>query len=138
MKNKVIASALIFSACNVYAANISDLKNKEWIITDIKNVAVKLEEYSNEKPNIKFSDMDRFNAWAGCNRITGSYTFTEPNLLTFGDYTIMTKMACINPENIEDIFVAALPQVEAVNIDPENLQFMDHNNNVIVKLKVKH
>lgn len=138
---KLIFNLFILAICCVTTAGavtLSDLTNKKWELVTFNGQKIDSELYPQEKPNIQFTDVLRYNAWAGCNRIAGNYTFTPESTLQFAPNSIMTKMACFGAQNIEDAFVTMLPAVQTVTIQESNMQFLDKQNNVVAEFKLSN
>lgn len=130
---KFVCGALLLSMLinKSYALSISDLTNKDWILKSINGIGIHLTAYQGKKPRIKFFDDLHFAAWAGCNEISGSYYFKEPDILNFDQNIITTKMTCNSPENIEDDFINTLQSITNVNITDGIMQLLDINHNVL-------
>lgn len=129
----VILLACTFNVC--YAANSSALYGKAWVLQQLQKKDIDLTKYSGEKPNIKFEGKLRYNAFAGCNRISGNFIVTEPNVLKFDPNAAMTKMFCGAPTNIEDQFVTMLDLVHSWEIKDKELRLYDASNNKVAVFK---
>lgn len=88
--------------------------------------------FYNKKPFIKFKADDRYFAYAGCNQISGGFVYTAPNGFSFLPNSVMTKMACDTPQNIEDEFVEALQTIKYCDIKDQILVFSDIDNKAIL------
>lgn len=133
MRLNMLGTALVavMVSTYAYAIPVTDITNRSWILNSINSKIISLEAYQGKKPFIKFMDEQRFSAWAGCNQISGSFTFTEPDTLKFGQDIIMTKMACQTDLNVEDEFTAMLPKVQKLSVYGQNLAFTDADAKVL-------
>ncbi len=128
---RILFCILLFSFTHAYSLTQTELLNT-WILVKLQEKDIALDNYSDEKPNITFQE-ERFAAWAGCNRIAGTYTFNPPDSLEFPPNIMMTKMACMNPQNIEDEFVSILPMVKKVQFTDNHLQFLNDQSVIVAE-----
>ena len=87
----LLGSALAFSGCEtlptpgatVETANLVQLQNRTWIVTQIGNTAVRTEPTAHNIPSLQFdSATQRVSGADGCNRIMGSYSAGRDTLLS--------------------------------------------------------
>jgi copper homeostasis protein (lipoprotein) len=105
------------------------LENSYWKLTRLAYQPVILAPEQRE-PYLVLQAQDRkLTGYAGCNRMTGSYTL-EGEALRFG-HTATTKMACVKGMDTEDAFLKALGQVRHWHIDGEHLILSDEFGNVL-------
>lgn len=125
---------LFLLAMNSFASTQLDMIDKDWLINELGDQIINMENYNTEKPHITFYQDNRFSAWAGCNRISGAYNFTAPDKLQFPPNIIITRMACSSPQNIEDKFVAILPEVQTMIINEQSMQLLSKDGSVLAVL----
>lgn len=105
------------------------LENSYWKLTRLAYQPVILAPEQRE-PYLVLQAQDRkLTGYAGCNRMTGSYTL-EGEALRFG-HTATTKMACVKGMDTEDAFLKALGQVRHWHIEGEHLILSDEFGNVL-------
>lgn len=83
---------------------------------------------------LKLNSKDgRFEAFAGCNSIWGSYDMPSFETISFSE-TIATEMACPNME-VETSFTSMLAEVNSYRIEKESLTFLSKNKKPLAKFK---
>lgn len=130
---KYILGVLLFVYCNLAGA-VTTMVGQTWIFDTLNGAAVDMSKYQAQKPNIVFNSGGRFSAYAGCNRIAGSYSISGKEL-TFAPNTIMTKMACTGREELESNFIAILPQIKLWSIDGNILTLSSSDETSLITLK---
>jgi heat shock protein HslJ len=128
-----ITILILFLASNACALTIDDLTNRDWFLKSIKDFKINLASYIGKKPRIKFFADFRFSAWAGCNEIAGNYNFAEPDVLSFDQNMISTRMACDTPQNVEAEVMASLAAVHKVTIIDHVMQLFDANHTLLLE-----
>lgn len=129
IRNLVCMVLLVSNGC-LAAMDTSALFAHSWTLKSLGSKTIDQSLYSDLKPNITFDASNRFYAFAGCNRIAGGFTLTPPDQLQFGN-TLMTKMACMTPTNVEDEFVVMLSQVRFWQVESNQLFLLDANKTVL-------
>lgn len=133
-KKAVYIVLFCLSPCLI-AAETVNLLDRKWVLTKLEQTEIDLQQYETEKPYIELQASNRYSAYAGCNRISGSFTLSEPNTLVFLPNAIMTKMACMQPSNIEDLFLKVLDQVKTWEIKEQRLILSNINGNILAVFK---
>lgn len=105
------------------------LVDKTWYLTSINSVPIEVMNFPDRKPSLTLSSDNRYNAYAGCNQIMGSYELDpEDTEITFSK-SAMTMMACEKNMDFEQQFVDMLQRVEFYSIEGEgqilNLKSID-------------
>ncbi len=80
--SSLLASSLIMTGCQttpppsdtIEMANIQQLQQRTWILTQIGNTEIKTAPNERNIPSLQFSADNRISGADGCNRIMGSYT----------------------------------------------------------------
>lgn len=130
IRNMVFSVLLVANVCAAADSDPSALYPHAWNLLSLNSKTIDQSLYSELKPNLTLDTNNRFYAYAGCNRIGGSFTATPPDKLEFGN-SFMTKMACMNEANVEDEFVVILSQVKFWQIENNQLQLLDASRKVI-------
>lgn len=95
------------------------LTGKKWVLKELFGSAVG--EVNNQVPFIEFdSTGTRVSAFAGCNRMNGSYTIEEDIKITFGPM-MATKMACPDM-SVEDKLAQVLQQADNFYLSNDTLK----------------
>lgn len=96
------------------------ITDKKWILKSLNDSTIGM--VNNQTPYIEFIDSaKRVNAYAGCNRMSGSFSLTE-NGIKF-EQMLSTKMAC--PDMItEDMLSLALSQTNAYKVVNDTLHLL--------------
>jgi heat shock protein HslJ len=85
-----------------------------------------------EKPGINFfGNNETFAGFTGCNKISGRYTLSGANKISFQNAAPSTKMACIG-EYDEDAFLTTLRRVNTFRLNNGNLELMEAENVLLV------
>lgn len=108
------------------------LAETKWKLVSLNNTTIS--QKGKKVFYLKLNSKDgRFNAYMGCNSITGSYVMPSPYKLIFSEI-IMTRMAC--PEmTLETNFSSMLAKVNSYKIDTEMLILFGERKKVLAKFK---
>src|SRR5690554_1113552 len=137
----LLGSALVFSGCEtlptpgatVETANLVQLQNRTWIVTQIGNTAVRTEPTARNIPSLQFdAATQRVSGADGCNRIMGRYSASKDTLTL--SQMAGTKMACMNNDNLDQKFNEALTKVTHYQIYGQTLKLMDSYGNPVIQL----
>ena len=133
MKNiilSIVLGVMCMSCCsNKYvAANISG----DWKIDNVLDIQVNASE--EEIPFISFqSNESRFYGTTGCNSFFGEFKTTDNKNEIMLTNIGSTKKLCIDMTT-EDAIFSAMSQVASVEYNNEEMQLLDINGNVVMKL----
>jgi heat shock protein HslJ len=133
MKNiilSIVLGVMCMSCCsNKYvAANISG----DWKIDNVLDIQVNASE--EEIPFISFqSNESRFYGTTGCNSFFGEFKTTDNKNEIMLTNVGSTKKLCIDMTT-EDAIFSAMSQVASVEYNNEEMQLLDINGNVVMKL----
>ena len=110
--------------------NLSDLRDKNWILSEINGVKLATDPQQSDVPTILFDD-SRVSGSDGCNSFMGGYAVkaTEIKLSNLAS----TKKACLNATDIAEKYSQALDQVTHYDASKKELKFLDANKKVILK-----
>ncbi|KAA8734519.1 META domain-containing protein [Acinetobacter qingfengensis] len=130
-------SMLILGACTTTQSisgqnNLQILQNKNWILAQIGSQPIR---YNAEKTpaTLQFSaDHQRLSGFDGCNRIMGAYQADQKNL-NIGQVA-STRMACLDNHQIDIAYQQALTQVKQYQVNHQELNLLDAQGNVVLKL----
>src|SRR5690554_3055099 len=138
----LLGSALVFSGCEtlptpgatVETANLVQLQNRTWIVTQIGNTAVRTEPTAHNIPSLQFdAATQRVSGADGCNRIMGSYTAGKDTLNL--SQMASTEMACLDNEGLDQKFKEALSKVTHYQVYGKTLKLMDRHGNLLIQLE---
>ena len=97
--------------------------NRKWKLVEINGKAVTSEASNNNEPYIQFHDAEnRYSAYAGCNRMSGTFTTEGYNKLKTG-VGISTMMACTNME-LESQLGKVMEQADTFIVKGDELQLV--------------
>ncbi|TCM63797.1 heat shock protein HslJ [Acinetobacter calcoaceticus] len=145
MLKKIIAASVVASTLAVVgcagnphtskaAQDLAALQDKDWILTQIGDVAYKVDATAGNSPSLKFSNL-ALSGSDGCNRIMGGYAVQGTSLKLSELAT--TKMMCLNATDLPQRFTEALGRVEGYKVTDTQLQLLDSNKKPIVQFKTK-
>lgn len=138
----LLGSAVAFSGCEtlptpgatVETANLVQLQNRTWIVTQIGNTAVRTESTAHNIPSLQFdSATQRVSGADGCNRIMGSYSAGRDTLTL--SQMAGTRMACLNSNGIDQKFNEALAKVTHYQVFGKTLKLLDRYGNLLIQLE---
>ena len=131
LKSKKDAEYKILEGCGSYTTDyrLADI----WVLEELNRVKITSTDFAKEVPLIEISTTDnKFNGYAGCNRMNGTLFF-EKGLLRFTNI-ITTKMMCQN--NKENEFINALQRATTYKIEDNRLWLSNPNGLLVVFKKV--
>lgn len=108
-----------------------------WVLATMNGKAIDLSLYPQRQPGITFGADNRYAAFAGCNQIAGSFFLNGVSGLEFSPNSMMTKMSCAGPANIEDEFTAVLPKVKFWTIQENQLLLQDQQQATLLSFSAQ-
>ena len=104
------------------------ITDREWKAIVIENE--KLEQLTTDKlPAMKLSE-GKVTGFSSCNRMHGTYTM-EKDKITFSQMAV-TKMLCVDTQEIESKFLKALSEVKSWKEEKGKLHLLNENKQVII------
>ncbi len=102
----------------------------EWTITSINNTQIP----DSLGAILLFNDsLQMYSAYVGCNRINGTWIYTDSIVLTDG---LSTKMYCEGLMELEHALCIALPQVKEAHLfDTGVVAFLNAEGNILLTVK---
>ncbi|MDH0968145.1 META domain-containing protein [Acinetobacter johnsonii] len=137
--SSLLASSLIMTGCQttpspsdtIEMANIQQLQQRTWILTQIGNTEIKTAPNERNIPSLQFSADNRISGADGCNRIMGSYTVGRDTLTL--SQLATTRMACINNSAVPQQFQEALAKVTHYQVFGKTLKLLDRHGNLLLQ-----
>lgn len=137
----IFASVLALTGCQTTpdqtsaqaAENLQQLQNRTWMVTHIGSEEIKTAPTARHIPSLQFdAATQRVSGADGCNRIMGSYSVSKDRLTL--SQMAGTKMACMNNDNLDQKFNAALTKVTHYQVYGKTLKLMDSYGNPVIQL----
>ncbi len=137
----IFASVLALTGCQTTpdqtsaqaAENLQQLQNRTWMVTHIGSEEIKTAPTARHIPSLQFdAATQRVSGADGCNRIMGSYSVSKDRLTL--SQMAGTKMACMNNDNLDQKFNAALTKVTHYQVYSKTLKLMDSYGNPVIQL----
>ena len=132
--------AVIFTGCESMPSsshvteNLQQLQNRTWIATQIATTTIQTTPSANHIPSIQFDEATkRVSGSDGCNRIMGSYTAGTDTLQL--SQLATTRMACMNNNNIDRHYNAALAKVTHYQVFGKTLKLLDRHGNLLIQFE---
>ena len=137
--SSLLASSLIMTGCQttpppadtIEMANIQQLQQRTWILTQMGNTEIKTAPNERNIPSLQFSADNRISGADGCNRIMGSYTVGRDTLTL--SQLATTRMACINNSAVPQEFQEALAKVTHYQVFGKTLKLLDRHGNLLLQ-----
>ena len=138
----VLSSTLAFVGCqstpsssaNMTATNLTLLQSTTWVATKIGNSAIVYNNDAANRASLKFDEAtQRVTGTDGCNRLMGSYKAGKDTLAL--DQLASTRMACLNNDNLDQQFNAALAKATHYQVFGRTLKLLDRQGNPVLEFE---
>lgn len=113
--------------------NLAQLQNKNWVLTEINQVAYKADPSQSAVPTLIF-DNSEVSGNDGCNQFMGGYAVMGTQI-KFANLKSIENNACSSATNLPQKFSQALSQVVSYDASKNELKLLDSNNSVIIQFK---
>ncbi|SHI87681.1 META domain-containing protein [Mesonia phycicola] len=111
--------------------NIRPLESGEYFTLSIGETSA--EKY---KPHFNLNvEENRISGFSGCNNFSGSFTMEDGNI-SF-DKMVSTKKMCAEGMEFESQFLKSLEETEKFNYKGYTIQFLNEDDEVLMKFKIK-
>lgn len=126
---KTLTFILLFTVCaSIMAADVDELLARKWTLIIINNEGLQIDQFVGEKPGLQLEANNKFSAFTGCNKITGSYKLSGTSI-EFADIT-QPAQSCAQWGKLEAEYLTALRNTKSWDITDNflNLQNSFDNN----------
>jgi heat shock protein HslJ len=122
------------SSANMTTTNLTLLQSTTWVATKIGNSAIIYNNDASNRASLKFDEAThRVSGTDGCNRLMGSYQAGKDTLVF--DQMASTRMACLNNDNLDQQFNAALAKVTHYQVFGKTLKLLDRQGNPVIEFE---
>ena len=132
----VLAVSLVSTACDssdLSENDVSQLEDTQWNLIEIGDQSVSAENL-NREPGLMFhSEEGSVSGSGGCNQLHGTYEADGETIL-FGQIST-TLMACPEGMDIEQMFLGSLEAVTRWRLDHGQLEFLDSDGQLLMRLE---
>jgi len=98
------------------------LEGTAWNAVEVSGTTVTVDAtVADRRPHLVFATEGRVSGSDGCNRLTGRYTVTGANGVSFGEMA-STRMACPGSDELAQQFLAALKGTSHWNVVKDRLE----------------
>lgn len=116
----------------LYSAKLTD---QFWTLVQLRGKPVVLPE-SGRAPGLMFhSENERLSGSGGCNQLLGTYS-VDKNLIQT-TMIAATRMACLQPGDVDDELIATLTQVKSWNILGQRMELYDQLGRLLLRFEAR-
>lgn len=116
----------------LFSAHLTD---QFWTLVQLRGKPVVLPD-SGRAPGLMFhSENGRLSGSGGCNQLLGSYSVDQNLIQT--KMIAATRMACLQPGNVDDELIATLTQVKSWNILGQRMELYDQLGRLLVRFEAR-
>ena len=134
-----IVTSLTLAGCSTSTPNpstdqnLTQLQNKNWVLTEINQVVYKADPTQSAVPAMRF-DSHEVSGTDGCNQFMGGYAVMGTQI-KFANLKAIENNACSSATNLSQKFSQALSQVVSYDASKNELKLLDSNNSAVIKFK---